>query len=92
MKRGKGGKGTSDLKAGVSNKDADFALRGGYYLLFLFSIFKNRGFIPCGEKFFIPTLSPSPFPLLSKLFPYLWETVISNLDELHSFFQNWGVK
>jgi hypothetical protein len=24
MKRGKGGKGTSDLKAGVSNKDADF--------------------------------------------------------------------
>ncbi|MBR8837470.1 MAG: hypothetical protein DSM106950_26525 [Stigonema ocellatum SAG 48.90 = DSM 106950] len=29
----------------------------------MFDLFKNRGFIPCGEKFFYPSLSPLPFPL-----------------------------
>jgi cold shock CspA family protein len=62
--KGERGKGTPYLKAGVSNKDADFyRLACLKNLLFLFSIFKNRGFIPCEEKFFIPTLSPFPLPL-----------------------------
>ncbi|MBD2492079.1 hypothetical protein [Aulosira sp. FACHB-615] len=26
----------------------------------------------------------------SKLFPYLWETVINNLEELHKFFELWN--
>ncbi|MEH1854073.1 MAG: hypothetical protein V7L11_20895 [Nostoc sp.] len=46
--------------------------------------------IPQQEKLIICSDLESDTP--SKLFPYLWETVISNLDELHSFFQNWGVK
>jgi hypothetical protein len=65
MKKGKGEREKEPyFKVGVSSMDADFYRTAcPKNLLLIFSIFKNRGFIPCGKSFTLFFLYPQPLAL-----------------------------
>jgi hypothetical protein len=44
--------------------------------------------IPQQDRLIICSNEPSSH--VSKLFPYLWETDIKTVEELHTFFENWN--